>query len=165
MKRGRSFGRVLERNDVKGWRFLIGVITVAVIMIAVFPLVRSWWTMRQWFGINSDQQSTIMMLTEHPPRNVSKADWEDALAIVPTIWGNVTFHPDYSGLSKGDMHALHLRLKRLVAQSNRDNAYETADSVFEMMHEWSPKTRFIEGYRDQFRRQVRYLMNDEGLRK
>ena len=143
-------------------RNLICAIVFAAIVIAVFPFARSWWTLRQWFAIYSEQKATIDLFAEHPPTSVSPSEWQNVVAIVPTIWGNVTFHPDYCGLGNDDMRTLQLRLQRLVDQTTGDTAYKSVDSVFEMMHEFSPKTRFIEGYREEFRRHAKTVM-DTGI--
>tara|TARA_R110002111_G_scaffold258592_1_gene327844 strand:+ start:75 stop:533 length:459 start_codon:yes stop_codon:yes gene_type:complete len=142
-------------------RKLICAVVSAVTVIAAFPFARNWWTLRQWFAIYSEQKATIELLADHPPTNVAPSEWRNVVAIVPTIWGNVTFHPDYSGLSNDEMRTLQRRLQRLVDQTTGDTAYKNVDSVFEMMHEFSPKTRFIEGYREEFRRHARIVMDQD----
>lgn len=134
----------------------------AVIVIAAFSFARSCWTLRQWFAIYSEQKATIELLADHPPTNIAPSEWRNAVAIVSTIWGNVTFHPDYSGLSNDEMRTLQLRLQSLVDQTTGDTAFNSVDSVFEMMHEFSPKTRFIEGYREEFLRHAR-IVTDPAL--
>ena len=138
-------------------KFIFAAVS-AVTIVAAFPFVRGWWNQRQWFVIYSEQKATIELLADHPPTNVTPSEWRNVVEIVPTIWGNVTFHPDYSGLSIDQMRAFQLRLQRLVDTTTGDTAYKSVDSVFEMMHEFSPNTRFIEGYREEFRRHARIVM-------
>jgi hypothetical protein len=142
-------------------RKLIFAAVFAVAVITALPFARSWWNLRQWFAIYSEQKATIELLADHPPTNVSSSEWRNVVAIVAAIWGNVTFHPDYSGLSNDEMRALQLRLQRLVDQTTGDTAYKSVDSVFEMMHEFSTKTRFIEGYREEFRRHAEIVMEED----
>ncbi|MCO8125417.1 hypothetical protein NHH03_27005 [Stieleria sp. TO1_6] len=140
---------------------LIFAAVSAVAIIAAFPFARDRWNLRQWFVIYSEQKATIELLADHPPTNVAPSEWRNVVEIVPTIWGNVTFHPDYSGLSNEQMRALQLRLQRLVDKTTGDTAYKSVDSMFEMMHEFAPNTRFIEGYREEFRRHARIVMDQD----
>lgn len=86
-------------------------------------------------------------------------EWKNVLEIIPTIWGNVTFNPSYSGLSVDDMQRLQQRLQILVENVEGDSVYENADAIFALMLEFSSKTEFVEGYREDFRRQVKRIVD------
>lgn len=131
-------------------RYLVSVAVILVgLLIAKFG--SWWWTQRQWFELESKQLATIDQLRHFPPVGVKRNRWEGDLVTLYNVWGNVTYHPDYSGLSNEQMHTLHLKLEGIIAGTTQENSIESVDRVFELMLQNSPRKDFISRYREIFR--------------
>ena len=140
-------------------RQFIATFSVTALTITAYPIARHWWASRQWFTLYERQKATIWLLADRPPSSMTHDEWKNVLEIIPTIWGNVTFNPSYSGLSVDDMQRLQQRLQILVENVEGDSVYENADAIFALMLEFSSKTEFVEGYREDFRRQVKRIVD------
>lgn len=119
----------------------------------MYPIGHNWWASRQWFEIQGMQRAVIIKLVAHPPNDLSESGWQNAVITLHNVWGNVTFSPEYSSLTNEEMTQLLEQLETITEETNNENAYSKADSIYDLMHSWSPKSRFIEGYRDELRDQ------------
>ncbi len=127
---------------------LMAVVTLAGLMI--------WWgtawsAQRQWFALQRQQMATIQKLGEFPPPGWDRAAWKNALVTPHNVWGNVTYHPNYSHISHDEMRSLQAQLDQIVAETTPDNSFNSVDRVFQLLLQRGQKTDFIAGYRDEFR--------------
>ena len=106
---------------------------------------------RQWFDLQEQQLQTIKRLEAFPPPGCSARVWESAIVTPYNIWGNVTYHPEYSKISNKEMLALKLELDAIVAETNDENGFESVDRVFDLLLQRGQKIEFISGYRDEIR--------------
>lgn len=111
-----------------------------------------WWMQRQWFALQREQMSTIMRLGELPPTGWSRDGWRNAVVTLHNVWGNVTYHPTYSGIDVPQMRSLQSDLDRILGETTAENCLESVDRVFELLLPYGKDPRFITGYRDEFRR-------------
>ena len=127
--------------------------TILLIGISGFALWvgPAWWRQRQWFALQTKQLVTIKRLEEFPPHGWDPDTWRNALITPYNVWGNVTYSPTYSNISNIEMQALQLKLDRIIAEATVENSMECVDKVFALLLQRGRKTRFITGYRDEFR--------------
>jgi hypothetical protein len=110
-----------------------------------------WWKHRQWFDLQQRQLATIERIGEFSPVGWDRDAWKNALVTPYNVWGNVTFHPDYSRTSNKEMRTLLRKLEQIVAETTPTNSMESVDRVFQLLLQRGRKTQFISGYRDEFR--------------
>lgn len=109
-----------------------------------------WWTQREWFELQASQMATIKRLGEFPPKGQARETWENALVTPYNVWGNVTYHPNYSHISNDEMRSLQQSLEQIVATTTSENSIESVDRVFQLLLQRGQKTEFVSGYRDEF---------------
>lgn len=109
---------------------------------------------REWFQLLHQQQATILRLRETPPAGWDSHAWENVLVMVHNVWGNVTYHPDYSHISVEEMRHLQQELEDIVARATPQSSVECVDQVYDLLQRRGEKTEFIAGFRDEFRTQV-----------
>lgn len=130
-------------------RYLVAV-AVILIGLLIAKCGSWWWTQREWFKLQNKQLATIEQLGQFPPVGTDQNRWESELITLYNVWANVTYRPDYSGLSNAQMHSLHLKLEKIIAETTRENAIESIDSIFNLMLQNSPREEFITRHRDIF---------------
>ena len=132
-------------------RKVIFVFVTIVLTAIAIPIGRNLWIRNQWFDIQSQQLAAIKQLEAHPPSGWTPRAWKNALITPYNVWGNVTYHPDYSGISNEGMRELKRQLDQIVTESNSGNSIHSVDRVFLLLLDRGRKARFIIGYRDEFR--------------
>lgn len=130
-------------------------VAAAVVLVLVLALFVVGWSVnrqRQWFALQRQQLQTVLRLEQQRPSGWSAAAWENAVVTTHNVWGNVTYAPEYSGLSLTEMQRLQQRLEEIVANTTAENSRDSLDQVFELLLSL-PRARreFITGYRDEIR--------------
>ena len=136
-------------------RLSIRTYAVVAVLIVVGVLAARfgawWWTQRQWFDLQAQQLATIKRIGEFPPEGQVHERWKNALVTPSNVWGNVTYHPNYSKISNEEMRSLLANLEEIVSTTTPENSIESVDRVFQLLLKRGHKTEFISGYRDEFR--------------
>lgn len=132
------------------YKYVIVPLLIIVGLVAA-RLGTWWWTQRQWFDLQAQQLATIERIGEFPPAGWNRNTWKSALITPYNVWGNVTYHPDYSKISNEEMRSLKLKLDRIVAETTRENSIESVDRVFQLLLQRGQKIEFISRHRDEFR--------------
>ena len=135
---------------IKAWNYVLTPVVLAACVLAMW--VAAWsWKQLQWFELQQRQLATIDRIGEFPPNGWDRYAWKNALVTPCNVWGNVTYHPDYSKISSEEMRSLLEELEQIVAETTPANSMESVDRVFELLLQRGRKTEFISGYRDEFR--------------
>lgn len=132
------------------WKYALAAVFIVVVMLAA-RFGAWWWTQRQWFDLQAQQFATIERIGEFPPEGQDRERWKNALITPYNVWGNVTYHPNYSHISNDEMLSLQASLEQIVATTTSESSIESVDQVFQLLLQRGQKTEFISGYRDEFR--------------
>ena len=132
------------------WKFVLNAFVLSACVLATWVVAWSW-KQRQWFELQQRQLSTIERIAECPPIGWDRDAWGKALITPYNVWGNVTYHPDYSRISNEEMQTLLERLEEIVDETTPVTSVKSVDRVFELLLQRGRKTEFISGYRDEFR--------------
>lgn len=135
---------------INAWKYVLAVLLIVGGVLAA-RFGAWWWTQRQWFDLQAQQLATIKRIGEFPPEGQDRGSWQNALVTPYNVWGNVTYHPNYSHISNEEMRSLQLSLEQIVAAATPENSIESVDRIFQLLLERGQKTEFISGYRDEFR--------------
>lgn len=130
--------------------------SAAVVIVLMLAALVAWvgvlWsTQRQWLVLQRHQMTTIKRLGEFPPPGWDSGAWKNALVTPYNVWGNVTYHPNYSHISNEEMRLLQSHLDEIVAETTAENSFDSVDRVFQLLLQRGRKTDFITGYREEFR--------------
>lgn len=147
---GNSPVRPLTDMRIKTWKYALIILALAGCIFATWIVAKSW-KQEEWFDLQKQQLATIERLGKFPPPGCNQAMWHNALVTPYNVWGNVTYHPDYSKLSNEEMRTLLGQLEQIVAETSPANSIKSVDRVFELLLHSSQKKEFIDGYREEFR--------------
>ncbi len=132
------------------WKYALAAVLIVVVVLAA-RFGAWWWTQRQWFDLQAQQLATIERIGEFPPAGEDPKRWKSALFTPYNVWGNVTYHPNYSHISNEEMRSLQASLEEIVATTTPENSIESVDRVFQLLLQRGQKSEFIAGYHDEFR--------------
>lgn len=132
------------------WKYALAAVLIVVVVLAA-GFGAWWWMQRQWFDLQAQQLATIERIGAFPPEGQDRERWKNALVTPYNVWGNVTYHPNYSHISNDEMRSLQASLEEIVATTTPENSIESVDRVFQLLLTRGQKTEFISGYRDEFR--------------
>ncbi|WP_442481955.1 hypothetical protein [Aeoliella sp. SH292] len=94
--------------------------------------------------------AAISSLADVPPEGWFRFDWKEEVITPYNVWGNITYTPEYSGLSNDEMRLLAIELDGIVSKATSANCFEKVDQIFMLMLRFSKNPEFVSRHREEF---------------